>query len=139
MKLASLATHILPIAAFALLAAGSTDTSSTTSSPSASSSPPDTSWVPAGYSAYDDNVAYKFRDSSEIECGYRGSCWQLELISKNGCDNLYVELTRLGPSGENVGFTNDTTSNLLPKQKAVLTFSSFDDDKTARLSKINCY
>jgi hypothetical protein len=139
MRLVPLATHILPIALFAVLAAGSTDTGPTTSSPSATSTPLDTSWIPAGYSAYDDNVAYKFRESGQVECGYRNSCYQLELVSKNGCNNLYVELTRLGSSGENVGFTNDTTSNLLPKQKAVLTFSSFDDDKTARVSKINCY
>jgi hypothetical protein len=62
----------------------------------------------------------------------------MELVSKNGCSSLYVELTRLGPNQENVGYTNDTTSNLAPGQKAVLTFSSFDDDKTAQLSKINC-
>jgi hypothetical protein len=98
----------------------------------------DTAWVPKGYTQYDDNVAYRFRNSGEISCGYRDSCWQMELVSKNGCSSLYVELTRLGPNQENVGYTNDTTSNLAPGQKAVLTFSSFDDDKTAQLSKINC-
>jgi hypothetical protein len=132
-------SHFLPILAFIALAAGSTDTSSTTSNSPTSESPPDTSWIPSGYTGYDDNIAYRFRKNGEISCGYRDSCWQMEIISKNGCDNLYVELTRLGPAGENVGYTNDTTSNLQPNQKAVLTFSSFDDDKTAQLSKINCY
>ncbi len=125
--------------AFAVLAAGSTDTSSTTNTASTPAAPPDTSWIPSGYTGYNDNVAYKFRDKGEISCGYRDSCWQMELVSKKGCNSLYVELTRLGPAGENVGYTNDTTSNLEPNQKAILTFSSFDDDKTARLSKINCY
>jgi len=98
----------------------------------------DIAWVPKGYTQYDNNIAYRFKNSGEISCGYRDSCWQMELVSKNGCSSLYVELTRLGPNNENVGYTNDTTSNLAPGQKAVLTFSSYDDDKTAQLSEINC-
>jgi len=139
MKLVQLLSHCLPLLAFSILAVGSTDTSTTTSSTSSTTTPKDTSWIPSGYQGYDDNVAYRFRSRGEINCGYRDSCWQMELVSKTGCNSLYVELTRLGPSGENVGFTNDTTSNLQPGQKAILTFSSFDDDKTAKLSKINCY
>lgn len=110
----------------------------TTTSETGSTSASDTSWVPKGYTPYDENVAYRFRESSQINCGYRDSCWQIEVVSKNGCNSLYVELTRLGPNGENVGYTNDTTSNLNAGQKAVLTFSSYDDDKTAKLSEINC-
>lgn len=143
MQITKLLSHGIPLLMFALLAVGSTDTSSTSSNPTSASNtpaaPPDTSWVPSGYQAYDDNVAYKFREKGQIDCGYRNSCWQMELISRKGCGSLYVELTRLGPNGENVGYTNDTTKSLAPGQKAVLTFSSFDDDKTARLSKVNCY
>ena len=139
MKALKVLSHLFPLLAFAVLAAGSTDTTSTTSSPSTVATPPDTSWIPSGYTGYDDNIAYKFRDKGEISCGYRDSCYQMEFVSKKGCDSLYVELTRLGPAGENVGYTNDTTNNLQPNQKAVLTFSSFDDDNSARLSKINCY
>lgn len=137
MNFRALISHALPALAFAVLAAGSTDTATTTSSTPAPATLPDTSWIPAGYKGYDDNVAYKFLDGGD--CGYKDSCWRMELVSKKGCSSLYVELTRLGPNGENVGYTNDTTSNLLPNEKAVLTFSSYDDDKTARLSKINCY
>ena len=100
--------------------------------------PADTLWIPAGYKPYNDNVAYKWRESQAIECGYRDSCYQMELVSKNGCSNLYVELTRLNSAGDNVGITNDTTGNLLPRQKAILTFSSFDEDKSAQLSEIIC-
>jgi hypothetical protein len=137
MNIKSLLSHILPVLAFAVLAAGSTDTATSTSSTPSAEAPPDTSWIPTGYTGYDANVAYKFLDGGD--CGYRDSCWRMELVSKKGCSSLYVELTRLGPNGENVGYTNDTTSNLLPNEKAVLTFSSYEDDRTARLSKINCY
>jgi hypothetical protein len=136
MKLGALLSHALPALAFAVLAAGSADTASTTTSTSEAVTPPDTSWIPSGYTGYDDNVAYKFLNGGD--CGYKSRCWRMELVSRKGCNSLYVELTRLGPNGENVGYTNDTTSNLLPNEKALLTFSSYSDDKTARMSKINC-
>ena len=137
MEIRALLSHALPALAFAVLAAGSTDTASTTSSAPTAATPPDTSWIPSGYTGYNDNVAYKFLKGGD--CGYKDSCWRMELVSKKGCSSLYVELTRLGVNGENVGYTNDTTNNLLPNEKAVLTFSSYDEDKSARLSKINCY
>lgn len=98
----------------------------------------DNSWIPKGYSQYDNNVAFRIRNSSEASCGYRDRCWQMEVVSKNGCDSLYAELTRLGPNKENVGYTNDTTNHLKPGQKAVLTFAAFDDSRGAQLSEINC-
>jgi hypothetical protein len=112
---------------------------STSSAPSKVSATADLSWIPSGFTQYNDDTAFRYREGNEIKCDYRDYCYQMELIAKNGCNNLYVELTRLDLAGNNVGYTNDTTSGLQPKQKAILTFSGYEEDKSVRISKINCY
>lgn len=112
---------------------------STTSDSSKAPAETDTSWVPSGFTQYDDGTAIRYRKGDEVECGYRDGCYQIELVAKNGCSSLYVELSRLDSADNNVGYTNDTTSNLQPNQKAILTFSAFEEDKSARISKVNCY
>jgi hypothetical protein len=101
----------------------------------------DTSWIPAGYTAYssDSDVAWKWSAKGSYTCPY-GSCLQIEVVSKNGCDNLYTEASLLDASNNNVGYTNATTSSLQPMQKALLMFSSYNEDvESFRLSKISCY
>jgi hypothetical protein len=101
----------------------------------------DTSWIPAGYTAYSRNsdVAWKWSADDSYTCS-NGSCAQIEVVSKNGCDNLYAEASLLDASKNNVGYTNATTSSLQPMQKALLMFSSYNEDfQSFRLSKISCY
>ena len=112
---------------------------STSSVPSKISTTADLSWIPSGFTQYNDDTAVRFRKADEIKCGYRDSCYQMELVTKNGCSSLYVELNLLDSAGNNVGYTNDTTSGLQPKQKAILTFSASEEGKSAKISKINCY
>ena len=95
--------------------------------------------MPNGFTQYSDNIAIRYRKGDEVKCDYWDHCYQMELVAKNGCGNLYVELTRLDSAENNVGYTNDSTSGLQPKQKAILTFSAYEEDKSARISKINCY
>jgi len=112
--------------------------SMTPGDPGEKAKPVDNAWVPKGFELYNDNIAVRWRKSGEISCGYRDTCYQMELVSKEGCSYLYAELTRLNSAGDNVGMTNDTTSNLEPGQNAVLTFSAFDDDNSARLAEVKC-
>jgi hypothetical protein len=101
----------------------------------------DTSWIPAGYTAYssDSDVAWKWSAHDSFTCS-NGSCAQIEVVSKNGCDNLYTQASLLDASKNNVGYTNATTSSLQPMQKALLMFSSYNEDvESFRLSKISCY
>jgi len=99
----------------------------------------DTSWVPDGFTAYNNNVAYKWSESGTYKCSYGKRCIQMEVVSKNGCGSLYAELTKHDANDNNVGYTNETTSNLRAGGKAILLFDTFGDFKTFRLSKISCY
>jgi hypothetical protein len=100
----------------------------------------DTSWVPTGYTAWNNDVAYKFNDGSDFSCDHGERCWQMEVVSKDGCGSLYAELALNDSAGNNVGYTNETTSSLLPKQKALLTFNTYTESAAqGRLAKISCY
>jgi hypothetical protein len=98
----------------------------------------DTSWVLDGFKAYNNNVAYKWSKSGTYKCSYRQSCIQMEVVSKNGCGSLYAELTKHDANGNNVGYTNETTTNLQPGGKAILLFNTYGDFDTFRFSKISC-
>jgi len=99
----------------------------------------DTSWVPAGYTAFNNDVAWKWSASGSYSCE-SGRCSQIEVVSKNGCSSLYAEVSELDGSNNNVGYTNATTSSLQPKQKALLMFRTYNDNaKNFQLSKISCY
>lgn len=98
----------------------------------------DTSWVPAGFSAYNNDVAMKWSDSGSFTCSYGQRCIQMEVVSKEGCNSLYAELSKIDASGNNVGYTNETTSGLAPGQKALMLFNTFGDFESFSINKISC-
>lgn len=108
-------------------------------SPSGSSTTEDTSWVPEGYNRYNSKVAWKWSPKGSYSCSYGQRCAQMEVVARNGCNRLYAELTKHDSGDNNVGYTNETTSNLQAGQKAILNFGTYGDFETFRLSKINCY
>lgn len=55
------------------------------------------------------------------------------------CGRIYAELTKHDSAGNNVGYTNETTSNVQAGQKAILKFETYGNFKTFQLSKISCY
>jgi len=61
------------------------------------------------------------------------------VVSKDGCGSLYAEVSKIDAGGNNVGYTNATTSSLAPKQKALLMFETSGEFKTFQLAKISCY
>lgn len=99
----------------------------------------DTSWVPKGFVAYNNKVATKWSEKGSYSCSYGQRCVQMEVIPKEGCDSLYVELTQHDANGNNVGYTNETTSNIGSGEKAILLFNMFGDFNSVKLSKISCY
>jgi hypothetical protein len=99
----------------------------------------DTSWVPSGFNAYSNKVAYKWSEDGSYSCGYAQRCVQIEVVAKDGCDNLYAELSKLDNADNNVGYTNETTSGLAAGQKAILKFETYGDFSKFQLVKINCY
>lgn len=100
----------------------------------------DTSWVPEGFSAFNNLVAYRYSDKGSYSCdSFRKRCIQLEVVAKKGCDSLYVEMTELDESDNNVGYTNETTSGLRSGEKALLMIDTYNDRANSfRISEISC-
>jgi len=99
-------------------------------------------WYPKGFDSFDSNVAYRFlKYGSEYKCSYYGAyCWGVEIVTFTGCNNLYAELTFFDSSDRNIGWTNDTATNVLPREKVVLIFDTYEDGAdTGRLSEVSCY
>lgn len=98
-------------------------------------------WYPKGYSEFEDGIAYRWLSSGQFSCSYSsGSCWGMSVRSELGCNSLYVEITIMDSQGNNIGYTNDTTSGLRAGQSAKMVFDSFEDNaSTARLAKVSCY
>ena len=96
-------------------------------------------WIPAGYTVFDEKTAYKFSTKGSFTCEYN-RCSQIEIITKENCETLYAELVELDNDGNNVGFTNDMTSNVSAGQKAIMKFDIATDSTavSGKLSKINC-
>ena len=110
------------------------------SSPSQKSTPKvDNSWVPDGFKRFNSNVAIRWSPSGSYSCDYGDSCGQMEVVARRGCGNLYVELNKLDANGNNVGYTNETTTNVGAGQKAILKFDTYGTFKTFQVSKISCY
>ena len=100
----------------------------------------DTAWVPDGFTAFNNKVAYKYAESGSYTCPSRTRCIQMEVVSKDGCDSLYVAMAEVNSSGANVGYHKETRAGLAAGQKAILMPDTYNEAAdTFRLSKISCY
>lgn len=91
-----------------------------------------------GFTEVQDGIAIKW-DNSVCDSSYLG-CFGMRLVTRDGCDSLYVELQVQDAAGNAVGITNDTASGLSPGQVALLDFPILEDrGETARISQITCY
>jgi hypothetical protein len=97
---------------------------------------PTTLWYPDNFTEFDSNTAYEYSSGS---CD-SWPCYNVTLISKVSCSNLYAEVTLYDSSGSNVGYTNDTAVSVQPFQKVKLRFDIVDKGvETGRLTKVSCY
>ena len=99
-------------------------------------------WNPEGYVVVlpQDGVATRWLENGEFSCGYYDWCWGMEVITKFGCSNLYVEISLKNKNGVNIGWTNDTAQGLAPGDKAQLIFGTYDSQaETASLAEVSCY
>lgn len=84
--------------------------------------------IPAGYNQYsgDASVAWKWLKNSEFSCSYADYCSGMSIITKFGCDYLYVELAEFDKYDNQVGYTNEMLTGLAPNQKAKLVFEGYN-------------
>jgi hypothetical protein len=103
----------------------------------------DLSWIPAGFKAWNEKVAWKYGEQSYGEgpdCSSNQSCFQVEIVPKDGCNNLYVSAALLNSDNANIGFTNDLTTGVGAGERAIMTLSTFEDNlDSIRVQEINCY
>lgn len=93
--------------------------------------------VPAGFTKYDDTTAFMWLDNPR-QCSGE-FCWAMEVVTRGGCDSMYVELSIVDEDGTAIGFTNEVTGEFRPDQKARLEFATFEEDADeARITTMSC-
>lgn len=96
-----------------------------------------TAWIPEGWNQYGgENIYWQW--NRDCDNSYTG-CYGMDVVTKDGCSNLYVEIQLVDADGNAVGFSNDTIGALDPEQVAKLDFSSYEENASARMAEINCY
>ena len=112
-----------------------------TPAPAPVAAPPPTSWVPAGFTEWPgQGVAFRWSKSGfRPGCREDGLCLPVEVYSRFGCRSLYVAVSLVGYNGQNIGFTNDTTSGVEAGQTAVLAMNTSEGaTQSMRITEINC-
>lgn len=99
----------------------------------------DSSWIPAGFSAWtdDSNIAWRWADKNDCT-DY--SCLSAEFISEFGCPRgLYVAVNWLDGNDNVVSYTNESLPSLLAMQTAKLRFDDYEEiSDSGQISEISC-
>jgi hypothetical protein len=91
-----------------------------------------------GYEEYSDGIAVKW-DNSVCDSNYY-TCFGMRLVTRDGCDSLFVTLQLQDSAGNAVGTALDSATSLMPGQVALLDFTAFEENAdTAHIAEINCY
>jgi hypothetical protein len=100
----------------------------------------DTSWVPAGYTAWDDNVAWKWADNSTFECAsYDSACNAVDLVTHYGCPNgIFVELAAVDDSGVVRDKGNQITAAVPAGTQARAVVGLPGEYQQSQLSQLSC-
>jgi|LauGreDrversion4_2_1035121.scaffolds.fasta_scaffold507003_2 hypothetical protein len=98
-----------------------------------------TNWIPAGFTSWDQEVAYKWVDNPT--CNSYSVCAAVQVVANKDCsNNLYAELILQDKDYVQYDYTNDSQGSLTRGSTAELTFNFPPDDRFAhfKLSKISC-
>jgi hypothetical protein len=97
-------------------------------------------WYPRGYRAYDENIAWKWDNLQTCEDESVAGCWQMSVLSKDGCPNsLSAEIDIEDVNDTVVDSSSDTLGPLARGTVGELSFETFRASDHARLTKIDCY
>lgn len=143
------AAAIVVIAMVGLSSNGSTsnsedyNSSETWVDTSAESLVPDTSWVPAGFTSYDDNLAYKWSTTEGSDPCSDCNFWKMKVVPHYGCSNgIYGEINMLDGSDTRVDWTNDSLPSLGAGETGLLVFENYPwDDSIAsgEIVELTCH
>lgn len=98
--------------------------------------------APVAHAAYyEDGISWYWIKNPK--CPYGSRCSQIKVkASRTSCpEGLYVEVNFLDARGNIVDYANDVVGSLQRGQKAILTFTSYNNSikTTSAPTKINCY
>jgi len=89
------------------------------------------------FTEYSDGIAYKWE--SGCDNSYT-SCYGMRLVTRDGCDSLFVTLQIQDSAGNAIGTAIDTATKLAPSQVALLDFSVLEENaSSAKIAEVNCY
>ena len=89
------------------------------------------------FTEYSDGIAYKWE--SGCDNSYT-SCYGMRLVTRDGCDSLFVTLQIQDSAGNAIGTAIDSATKLAPGQVALLDFSVLEENaSSAKIAEVNCY
>lgn len=103
-------------------------------------------WYPAGYSEFDDNVAFKW-DNNVPKCNQDNSldgsyCWGMLILTRHGCpSSLYAEIN-ITQGSTVIDFSNDTLGSLSSGEVGELGFQAYENTSgtlEGQLKTVDCY
>lgn len=132
---------------FFTMCSRSGDSASSSSTASSDTYPAVAAWTPPeGYTRQvtdrGDQLGVKWMTPNRSECTGSGvTCFGLSVVSEKGCPrNLYVSVTLLSKTGENIGWTNDTAQGVQAGEPVRLVFETYERGAaTSRIAEVNCY
>ena len=139
---------VLSIVAVSLIGTSSSsvdDSYDYSSSWSAEEDTYDDSWAPYDFNVWsgDSNIAWKWSDSGEFECGDY-DCVEAQFISRYGClDSFYAAVNWFdAPANEDgsvIGYDNSSLPALYSMQVARIQFDDTNDrGQSAQMAEIDC-
>ncbi len=97
-------------------------------------------WTPpTGFETTTQDATVAVQWGSGCDASFEG-CWVLDVVTKDGCSTLYVELSVMDASGTAIGYTNDVLTGLAAGQRGKMTFQATDSGaQKARVSDVSCH
>lgn len=105
----------------------------------------DDSWVPTGFTVWDNdsNVAWKWSDTGDYQCGTY-TCIEAQFISRDGCNSSFYAAVNwfdkpASQDGSVIGYDNASLPALFSMQVAKIQFEDTSDSaKSGQISEIDC-
>jgi hypothetical protein len=102
----------------------------------------DLSWVPNGFEAHNNSIAYKFTTNKGAWPCQNCNFWKVTVYANKNCSSgVYAELNMMDSYGSVQDWTNDSIPFLARGQKAVLKFTNYPFDsnlESGQLIKLTC-
>jgi hypothetical protein len=95
-----------------------------------------------GYNSAPCFITWQWHNTSLHDDDYYmpGRVFEYQVETRDGCPNgIYAEIAVFDEQGYQIDYANELTTAVMPLQKVILTFSTFNDNAyTSEISEVNC-